>query len=181
MEASEIGERYSNAFSLKIEFSENDTTQMASSIRSKLRESLPSSMDSVAKVKLSNPGMQEAAFKIGSRDIIGLLESPNGVKLDMSEYVPYLPKDTRIYTVLDTASKIVASLPFEVKTDSEIFFAGVYEYTEGANLLSLAVFDDATHKEVYVSSQGKYYSRIDGVELSKGAYYLAVRNDKGSS
>jgi hypothetical protein len=99
----------------------------------------------------------------------------------MNEYVPYLPKDTRIYTALDTSNKIVASLPFEVTADSEVFFAGVYEYTEGANLLSLAVFDGETHKEVFVSSQGKYYSRIDGVVLSKGSYYLAVRNDKGSS
>lgn len=154
---------------------------MASQIRSKLRESLPSSIDTIAKVKLANPGMQEAAFKIGSRDIVGLLESPNGVKQDMSEFVPYLPKDTRIYTALDTASKIVASLPFQVISDSEVFFAGVYEYTEGANLLSLAVFDDATHQEITVSSQGKYYSRIDGAVLPKGSYYLAVRNDKGSS
>lgn len=138
-------------------------------------------MDTIAKIKISNPGMQEAAFKIGNRDIVGLLESPNGIKKDMSDYVPYLPKDTRIYTALDTASKIVVSLPFEVMTDSEIFFAGVYEYTEGANLLSLAVFDDTTHKEVEISAQGKYYSRIEGVELPKGTYYLAVRNDKGSS
>jgi hypothetical protein len=109
-------------------------------------------MDKVAKIKLSNPGMQEAAFKIGSRDIVRLLESPYGLTSSNEHFIPYLPKDTRIYTTLDTSAKIVVSLPFKVETDSEIVFAGVYEYTEGANLLSLAIFDDTTHDEIVCSS-----------------------------
>jgi hypothetical protein len=79
---------------------------------------------------------------------------------------------------LNTSAKIVVSLPFEVVSDSEVFFAGVYEYTEGANLLSLVIFDEITHEEVEFSSQGKFYSRISGAVLTRGKYYLAVRNDK---
>jgi hypothetical protein len=96
--------------------------------------------------------MQEATFKIGNRDIINTLEKPTGTMTLNNEFIPYLPKDTRIYTTLDTSNKIVVSLPFKVQSDSEIFFAGVYEYTEGANLLSLAIFDDATHDEVICST-----------------------------
>jgi hypothetical protein len=33
-------------------------------------------MDHIAKIKVSNPGMQEATFKIGNRDIINTLEKP---------------------------------------------------------------------------------------------------------
>lgn len=61
--------------------------------------------------------MQEAAFKLGTREIVGLLESPGGKKLDMSGFIPYMPKDSRIYSSLDTSSKVVVSLPFEVETD----------------------------------------------------------------
>jgi len=33
--------------------------------------------------------MREASFKMGNREIIGLLESPNGKKMDMSEFKPF--------------------------------------------------------------------------------------------
>ena len=56
--------------------------------------------------------MHETAFKMGNRDIVGLLESPNGKKIDMSGFVPYMPKDTHVYAALDTSAKIVTSLPF---------------------------------------------------------------------
>ena len=98
-------------------------------------------MDSIAKVKLANPGMREASFKLGNRDIIGLLESPDGKKMDMSNFNPYQPKDSRIYTSTETDKKIIASIPFEVDADSEVFYAGIYEYTEGANLLSIVIYD----------------------------------------
>jgi hypothetical protein len=59
-------------------------------------------MEDFAKVKLANPGMREAAFKIGTREINSLMESPDKAMKDMSGYIPYLPKDTRIYTTLST-------------------------------------------------------------------------------
>jgi len=177
-ENSELGERYSDSFSLKLEFSENDVEAISDKIRRQVKENLPGKIESVQKVKIGNPGMREAAFKMGNRDIVGLLENPNGKKVDMTGFVPYMPKDSRIYTSLDTSAKIVASLPFQVESDSELFFAGVYEYTEGVNLLSLVIYEDVTHEEVAFSSQGKYYSRIDGAVLTKGRYYLAIRNDK---
>jgi len=85
--------------------------------------------------------MREASFKMGNRDIIGLLESPNGKKMDMSEFKPFQPFDARIFTSNETDKKIVVSLPFEVDTDSEFFYAGVYEYTAGVNLLSIVIYE----------------------------------------
>ena len=97
--------------------------------------------------------MKESAFKIGNRDIIELLETGNTIKKEKSgvkknsflDESPYQPKDSRIYSTADTDRKIITSIPFEVTTDSEMFFAGIYEYTEGANLLSLVIYEDKTH------------------------------------
>lgn len=125
-------------------------------------------MDDFAKVKLANPGMRESAFKIGTREIISMLESRDKKQKDMSGFIPYLPKDDRIYTSLNTADFIIDSIPFTVDSDEEIFYAGVYEYSQGSNLLSLSLYSNETQSEIAFSSQGKYYSRIEGAVLSRG-------------
>lgn len=149
---SELGERYSNSFSLKIEFSENDSEANARSLRKDAKEMLPTKIETIAKVKVGNLGLHEAAFKLGTREIVGLLESPLGKQVDMSGFVPYMPKDSKVYTSLDTSNKVVVSLPFEVETDQEIFYAGVFEFTRGANQLSLVLYEDESHEEVAFSS-----------------------------
>jgi hypothetical protein len=64
-------------------------------------------------------------------------------------------------------------LPFAVK-DSETIFAGIVELSNEG--LELAIFDDETQDEVAVSRQGKYFSTIDMVVLTRGNYYLVVRD-----
>lgn len=60
----------------------------------------------------------------------------------------------------------------------EIVYAGIYEYTQGANLMSLHIIDDETHEEVAISQQGKHLSLISGAYLPQGNYYLVVKNDR---
>ena len=79
IETAELGERYGHSFSLKIELSENDDESLAELYRRQVTESMPASMEEIAKVKLLNPGMKEAAFKMGNRDIVALLESEDGL------------------------------------------------------------------------------------------------------
>ena len=72
------------------------------------------------------------------------------------------------------------SLPFEVTGVAEVFYAGIYEYTQGANLMSLAIVDDETREEIALSKQGKYFSLLSGVFLPQGTYYLVAKNDRVS-
>ena len=53
----------------------------------------------------------------------------------------------------------------------EMVYAGIYEYTQGANLMSLVIIDDETHEEIAVSQQGKYFSAIEAAFLPPGTYY----------
>lgn len=91
---------------------------------------------------------------------------------------PYVPKETRIFTSKQSEDTIVTSLPFEVTGLEEIIYAGLYEYTQGANLMSLHIIDDETHEEVAISQQGKHLSLISGTYLPQGNYYLVVKNDR---
>ena len=61
---------------------------------------------------------------------------------------------------------------------AEVFYAGIYEYTQGANLMSLALVDDETREEIALSRQGKYFSILSGIYLPQGTYYLVVKNDR---
>ena len=71
-------------------------------------------------------------------------------------------------------------MPFEVSGVAEMFYAGIYEYTQGSNLMSLAIVDDETQEEIAISQQGKHLSMISGLYLPEGNYYLVIRNDRAS-
>ena len=179
IEEVEMGERYGVEFSVKIDFSEFDNDVMAANIQKSFREFLPASLSQVAKVKRSMLGMDEKSFMMGNRNMIHLIEYGDGWKDEV--LIPsYVPKDRRVFVSKQTDDTIVSSLPFEVNGVAEVFYAGIYEYTKGANLLSLHIIDDETHEEVAISKQGKHLSLIEGVYLPEGNYYLVVENDRAS-
>lgn len=116
---------------------------------------------------------------MGNRNMIHLIEYGDGFKEEA--VVPsYVPKDRRVFVSKQTDDNIVVSLPFEVTGVAEVFYAGIYEYTQGANLMSLAIVDDETREEIALSKQGKYFSLLSGVFLPQGTYYLVAKNDRVS-
>ena len=168
----EKGEHYGTQFSLKIDFSEFDA--LAEDVKKSFRELLPVNLEQVAKEKLSLLGIHEKSFMMGTREMIQLAE---GNKAPTKSYVP---KDRSVFIAKQTEETIVVSLPFEVTGAVEMFDAGLYEYTQGVNLMSLHIVDDETHEEVAISAQGKYLSVLSGVFLPEGRYYLVVKNDRAA-
>lgn len=177
MEQVEMGERYGIEFSLKIDFSEFDDQKLAENLQKNVRDFLPLNMEQIAKEKKSILGLNEKSFTMGNRDMIHLIEFGDGWKDHV--FVPsYVPKEQRIFSIAHSDQVVVASLPFEVNDVAEMVYAGIYEYTQGVNLLSLHIIDDETHEEVAMSSQGKHFSLISGAFLPEGNYYLVIKNDR---
>ena len=87
---------------------------------------------------------------MGNRNMIHLIEYGDGWK-DLEIIPSYVPKERRVFVSKQTDEEIVTSIPFEVTGVAEMFYAGVYEYTQGVNLLSLHVYDDDTHQEISIS------------------------------
>ena len=73
IEGAEMGERYGTAFSLKIDFTENDDEAIAAARRKRVLQRLPKSIDEVAKVKRSVQGLKESAFWLGNRSMVNLV------------------------------------------------------------------------------------------------------------
>ena len=70
------------------------------------------------------------------------------------------------------------SLEFTVEGIGETMYAGIYEYTQGVNQMSLHIYNGETHEDLVVSKQGKHFSLIDSVYLDEGTYYFVVKNDR---
>jgi hypothetical protein len=114
---------------------------------------------------------------MGNRNMIHLIEYGDGWQ-DLALIPAYVPKERRVFISKQTDETIVVSIPFEVSGLEEMIYAGIYEYTSGANLMSLHIIDDETHEEVAISRQGKHLSLISGAYLPQGNYYLVVKNDR---
>ena len=173
----EVGEHLDIQFSLKIDFSEFDDSSVSDNLNHDYEEFLPFSLYQIAKTKRSMLGLHEKAFTIGNRHIVHLIEYGDGY--ESTEIIPsYVPKDKRIFTAQATEEQVVLSLPFNVEGIGEVFYAGIYEYTQGVNQMSLHIYRDETHEEVAVSRQGKHYSLISDVFLDEGKYHFVIKNDR---
>ena len=62
-----------------------------------------------------------------------------------------------------------------------MLYAGLYEYTQGVNQMSIHIFDAETHESVSISKQGKHYSHIPSAYLDEGTYYFVLKNDRASN
>ena len=135
------------------------------------------SIEQVAKEKRSLLGLHEKSFMMGNRNMIHLIEYGDGWQ-DLVLIPSYIPKHNKVFIAKQTEETIVASIPFEVNGIAETISAGIYEYTQGASLMSLHIIDDETHEEVAISKQGKYFSLISDAFLPEGNYYLVIKNDR---
>lgn len=173
----ELGERYDVAFSLKIDFSQNDDEIKVKKQFRNVRDHLPKQIEEVSRFKPTLEDMREKTFVMGNREIINLLELGDHWQ-DHPLGTPYKPKQQKLYTSTRTQETVVASIPFEVEASAEKIFAAIYEATTGSNLLSLHIIDDESHEELMMSYQGKYMSTLEGLILPRGYYYLVIKNDK---
>ena len=88
---------------------------------------------------------------MGNRNMVHLIEYGDGYA-SMDIIPPYIPKEQRIFASKQTDESIVVSLPFTVTDLAEMVYVGLYEHTQGVNLMSLHIIDDETHEEVAMSS-----------------------------
>lgn len=121
--------------------------------------------------------MKEKSFVLGNANMLHLFEDGDGFE-EVVHIPAYLPKDPRVFVSKQTEDSIVVSLPFEVTDLAETIYAGIYEFTQGTNLMSLHIIEDSTGEEVAVSTQGKHLSSIRLAVLPQGLYYLVVKNDR---
>lgn len=77
---------------------------------------------------------------------------------DMEIQPAYVPKDKRIFTAKQTDEQVVLSLPFNLAGVGGGIYAGIYEYTQGVNQMSIHIYEDETHEEIAISDQGKHFT-----------------------
>jgi len=97
------------------------------------------------------PSIKTQSFLMGSREMLGLFDQ------EVTSKSAFEPKACDLWASHKTSDLIVTSVPFTVKNFSEAIYVGLYDYTDGSSLVSVAIFDSETEQEVVVSRQGKYF------------------------
>jgi len=88
---------------------------------------------------------------MGNRDMIHLIEYGDGYK-QMTLVPSYVPKERRVFVSKQTEQQTVVSLPFEVRGVAEQVYVGIYEYTQGVNLMSVHIYSGESREEIAIST-----------------------------
>ena len=143
---------------------------------------LPTDFDEIARTKPKVAGLKESAFIQGSRKVMETFK--------VTSLTPFVPASAKVYqgeykTGKGTDDAFMHSLPFEVKQQSNVLYAQVFEYS-GREDLFLSVYsaeddEEEGQKQVARSHLGKYSNALGPVTLSKGKYRLVVHPDQDST